>query len=144
MAAAGVAPKLKVLYVPDYISREHRVSATSQLYVQISQALPGYQVELALAEGPFEDDDGIAAHFERDALGRVPGKLQIQAIRRDLHSSVVKLARSAAMHKPRLVIGKGQGGLVAVGYGRPGCLESVLASRNVQPYELFSLSLIHI
>ena len=80
MAAEGVALKLKVLYVPDYMSREHRVLATSHLYVQLSQALPGYQVELALAEGPFEDDDGIGAHFERDALGRVPGKQQMQAI----------------------------------------------------------------
>ena len=49
-------------------------------------------------------------------------------------------ARSVAMHKPRLIIGKGQGGLIATGYGRPGCLENVLATRNVQPYELFSIS----
>ena len=114
--------------------------ATSRLYVQLSQALPGYQVELALAEGPFEDDYGVTAHFEKDALGRVQGQRQITALKRDLHSSVVKLARNVAMHKPRLIIGKGQGGIVATGYGRPGCLEDALATRNVRPFELFSIS----
>ena len=140
MSSEGVSPKLKVLYVPDYISREQRVLATSQLYVQLSNALPGYQVELALADGHFEDDDGLSAHFEANALGRVQGPKQIGALKVDLHVSVVKLARHAAMHKPRLVLGKGQGGVVALAYGHPGCLEQVLATRNVQPVELPELS----
>ena len=117
MSQEGTSPKLKVLYVPDYISREQRVLATSKLYVLLSQLLPGYEIELALAEGPFEDDDGISAHFDNDALGAPPRRLQgpkqIAALKVDLHVSVVKLARHAAMHKPRLVIGKGQGGVVA-------------------------------
>ena len=106
----------------------------------MSNALPGYQVELALADGPFEDDDGLSAHFEANALGRVPGPKQIGALKVDLHVSVVKLARHAAMHKPRLVLGKGQGGVVALAYGHPGCLEQVLATRNVQAVELPELS----
>jgi len=126
MSQEGTSPKLKVLYVPDYISRDQRVLATSKLYVTLSQLLPGYEIELALAEGPFEDDDGVSAHFENDALGapprRLQGSKQIAALKVDLHVSVVKLARHAAMHKPRLVIGKGQGGVVALAYGHPGAL----------------------
>ena len=91
---------------------------------------------LALAEGPFEDDDGVSAHFEANALGRIQGPEQLNALKVDLHVSVIKLARHAAMHQPRLVIGKSQGGVVALAYGHPGCLEQVLASRNVQPAEL--------
>ncbi len=144
MSQEGTSPKLKVLYVPDYISREQRVLATSKLYVLLSQLLPGYEIELALAEGPFEDDDGISAHFENDALGAPPrrpqGPKQIAALKVDLHVSVVELARHAAMHKPRLVIGKGQGGVVALAYGHPGALEQVMATRNVQPAELPELS----
>ena len=129
-----------MLYVPDYISREQRIWAVSRLYAQLSQAMPGYQVELALAEGPFEDDDGVSAHFEKDALGRVQGQRQIGPLKRDLHASVAKLARNASMHRPRLVIAKGQGGVVALAYGHPGCLEQVLATRNVQPVELPEIS----
>ena len=57
-------------------------------------------------------------------------------LRVDLHCSVVKLARHSVLHRPRLVFGQGQGAVVAAAYGHPGCLEAVLASRNVQPPEL--------
>ena len=68
------------------------------------------------------------------------GQKQIGALKVDLHVSVVKLARHVAMHKPRLVLGKGQGSVVALAYGHPGCLEQVLATRNVQPAELPEIS----
>ena len=58
----------------------------------------------------------------------------------DLHCSVVKLARHAAMHKPSLIVGEGQGAIVATAYGHPGCLETVLATRNVQVAEILSIS----
>ena len=51
-----------------------------------------------------------------------------------------KLARTASMHRPRLIIGEGQGALVALGYSHPGFLEAVMASRNVQPAEFPELS----
>ena len=44
------------------------------------------------------------------------------------------------MHKPRLVLSKGQGSVVALAYGHPGSLEQVLATRNVQPAELPEIS----
>ena len=137
MAGEGVSPVLKVLYVPDYIPLEQRQTFTSRLYVQLSQMLPSHQVQLAIAEGPFEDADGVGAHFEASALGgaRTVTK-QVADLRVDLHCSVVKLARHSALHRPRLVFGQGQGAVVAAAYGHPGCLEAVLASRNVQPPEL--------
>ena len=122
--------------MPDYVTLEQRIAATSQLYVQMSQLLPNYAIQLALAEGPFEDDDSVAAHFEGDALGKRGPAKQIAALKVDLHTSVVKLARHAALHKPKLIIGKGQGGVVAAVYGHPGSLEQVFATRNVQPAEL--------
>ena len=118
---------------------EQRVAVTSKLYVQLSQLLPAYQIHLAVAEGPFEDDDGVGAHFEAMALGAWGPNYrtrQIGALKVDLHVSTAKLARHVVMPKPRLIIGKGQGGVVAAAYGHPGCFEQVLASRNVQPAEL--------
>ncbi|MDP7255226.1 MAG: hypothetical protein QGF00_36865, partial [Planctomycetota bacterium] len=140
MAAEGVSPILKVLYVPDYIPMQQRITMTSKLYVQLSQLLPSYQVHLAIAEGPFEDDDGVGAHFEAFALHTRYGRTQVGALKVDLHVSVIKLARHAVMHKPKLIIGKGQGAIVATAYGHPGCFEQVLATRNVQPAELPEIS----
>ena len=139
MSAEGVKPVLKILYCPDYVTRDQRIAATSGLYVQLSQLLPGFEISIALAEGPFEDDDGFSAHFEADALGKRGPTKQIPALKVDLHTSVVKLARHAALHKPKLIFGKGQGGLVATAYGHPGQLEQVLATRNVQPAELHEI-----
>ena len=63
MAGEGVAPPLKVLYVPDYVPLEQRVAAHARLVVKLGYVLPSYTVQLAYAEGPFEDDEGIGAHF---------------------------------------------------------------------------------
>ena len=98
----------------------------------LHQVLPGYEVELALAEGPFEDDDGVGAHFEALALQKGSSLVkQIGALKVDLHVSVIKLARHAVMQKPKLIVGHGQGAIIAIAYGHPGCFEQVLATRNV-------------
>ena len=112
------------------------MAVTSRLHVQISQMLPNHQIHLAIAEGPFEDADGVGAHFGAEALKAPTVAKQVNRLRVDLHVSVVKLARQAALHRPRLIFGQGQGAVVSAAYGHPGCLEEVLASRNVQPAEL--------
>ena len=82
MKAEGVSPVLKVLYVPDYVPVAQRVTMVQELHVQLSQLIPGYEVHLALAPGPFEDDDGVEGHFEKDALGgRLQGAKQIAALK---------------------------------------------------------------
>ena len=69
-------------------------------------------------------------------LSEVQKKKQLASLKVDLHTSVVKLARHAAMHKPKLIFGRGQGTIVAAAYGHASCLEQVLQTRNVQPTEL--------
>ena len=135
-AGEGVSLVLKVLYVPDYVPLDQHLAFTSRLYNQLSQMLPSYEVHVAIAEGPFEDSDGVGAHFEAQALKAQTVTKQVAQLKVDLHVSVVKLARHAALHRPRLIFGHGQGAVVAAVYGHPGSLEEVLASRNVQPAEL--------
>ena len=90
------------------------MTLTGTLHIQLGRLLPGYNIHLAIAEGPFEDDDGVGAHFEAAALQPNKGvEKQVAALKVDLHVSVAKLARSAAMHKPRIVFGQGQGAVVA-------------------------------
>ena len=110
LAAEGVQETLKVLYVPDYVPMEQRLTLTGRLHTELSRLLPGYNIHLAIAEGPFEDDDGVGAHFEASALQPNKGpEKQIASLKVDLHVSVAKLARSAAMHQPRIIFGEGQG-----------------------------------
>lgn len=112
-----------------------RIQATSRLYRDLSRILPAYNVEVALAEGPFEDDDGVGAHFDRMALKGHPPSKAVAAPTVDFHASIVKLSRHAAMHQPKIIYGEGQGALVALGYARPLCLEQAMMTRNVQHSE---------
>ena len=140
MASVGVAPKLKVLYVPDYTPPNLRITMTAKLHREISNLLPSYEIQLALSEGPFEDDDGVGAHFDKESMhGKAPAK-QIAGLRIDFHHSIVKLPRYAEMHKPALIFGEGQGALIALGYSKPALVERALQSRNVQQSECGTLA----
>ncbi len=134
-AAARVKSRLKVLYATDYIPASSRLERTAALVRELSLCMPNYEIQLGLAEGPFEDDMGVASHFGKEAFLAKQASKQILATRVDLHTSVVKLARHAAMHNPKLVIGDGQGALAAIGYGKASVLETAMATRNVQRRE---------
>ena len=62
------------MYVPDYIPVKQRIMVTQELHTELGYLLPGYDISLAISEGPFEDDDGVGAHFEAVALGQGPNK----------------------------------------------------------------------
>ena len=47
--------------------------------------LPMYEISLALAEGPFEDDNGVGRHFEKEAYSASPK--QVGYLKRDMHTS---------------------------------------------------------
>jgi hypothetical protein len=139
-SVAGVPIKLKILYCPDYVQPSMRITISSRLYQEFSRLLPSYEIQLALAEGPFEDDDGIGAHFDKDALKGYPVNKRILATKVDFHSSVVKLARHATLHQPKIIFGDGQGALIAMGLSRPFLLEQALSTRNVQRREVYTIA----
>ena len=87
---------------------EKRSNLTSALHTQLSRLLPNCNVHMAIAEGTFEDDDGVGAHFEAPALQPNNPQKQFAALKVDLHVSVAKLARVAAMHREVRVCLKGQ------------------------------------
>ena len=139
-AAAGVLPKLKVLYVPDYADTTERLAGSSKLACVLQWMLPGREIALAISEGPFEDDDGVGAHFDRQALTEHKPKLQLAALKVDCHTSILKLARSAQLHQPEIIFGTGQGAVVAAGYALPELFEKTLQTRNVQQTEVGGLA----
>ena len=109
MSMSGVSPKLSVLYVPDYVIPSCRITATTRLARELDRLFPAYSVALAIAEGPFEDDEGTSGHFDGSSVhGKTKAK-QTAGLRNDLHVSIAKLARAVYLHTPKLIIGHGQG-----------------------------------
>ena len=106
LEAAGVSPKLKVLYVPDYMSLHRRLYFSSTLYRELSVALPNDDVSIGLADGPFEDSHGTSCHFDSKASTDKTYQKQVLATKVDFHASIVKLAWHAAMHHPTFIVGK--------------------------------------
>ena len=103
IAAAGVSPKLEVLYVPDYADTVERLAGSSKLACVLHWMLPGRDIALALSEGPFEDDNGVGAHFDRQALTEHKPKLHLAALKVDCHTSILKLARNVQLHQPEII-----------------------------------------
>ncbi|CAE7222588.1 pol [Symbiodinium necroappetens] len=91
----GAVPVLKVLYVPDYCT----------------------EGEISLEEPPFEDIDGTGLHFERQGKARLTGRKLANAVRVDLFTSVAKLLRELATHRPAVVVGRDESRAVAAAWG---------------------------
>ena len=53
------------MYVPDYVPLQARTLEIQMLVQKLGQLLPGYELSLAIAEGPFEDEDDVGAHLKQ-------------------------------------------------------------------------------
>ena len=62
---AGLAPRLTVLYLPDYVNEFTRMSKTSAMWLGLDKMLPEFEISVPLAEGPFIDDAGVRAFFDK-------------------------------------------------------------------------------
>ena len=139
MSAAGVTPTVKVLYVEDYVSVSVAEAKMMKVKEQLQRLLPGYRVSISVGQGPFEDSLGNRSHYD----GRKPGLKEHRLIldtKKDTATSVVTLARNALLHQPDLVVGEGQGALIALAYSKPLQLEMALQARNVQRDEVQSIA----
>ena len=59
----GVQQRLVVLYMPDYVTQQTRLSQSSAAWLGMGRMLPEYDITLPLCPGPFTDDQGHAAFF---------------------------------------------------------------------------------
>ena len=140
VAMSRVAPKLRAVYVSDYVGESTRVALTSKLWLELSQLLPGWELSMATVCGPFEDDAGEAfAHFAPAVGHCAPAKVVLDT-KKDLLTSVVQVLRGCVMHSPRILIGDGQGALVCLALTRPLLIETALGARNVQREEAHAIA----
>ena len=126
--------KATVVYVHDYRPEKEERQALSNLGEVLKKVLPGMETGLYSAYGPFEDDVGIQCHFDGSRMFLSEQK-RIKGLRVDILTSLATLSRLVAQFCPEIVVGSGQGGLVAMCLTKPLVLELMLQMRNVQREE---------
>ena len=126
--------KAVVVYVHDYRPEKEERQALSNLGEVLKKVLPGMETGLYSAYGPFEDDVGIQCHFDGSRMFLAEQK-RIKGLRVDILTSLATLSRLVAQFCPEIVVGSGQGGLVAMCLTKPLVLELMLQMRNVQREE---------
>ena len=103
LAREGVKPKLKVLYAADYVPSTARIERTAALVRELSLILPTYEIRLGLAQGPFEDVDGVASHFDKESFqGKTVSKQSLAMCR----SSSSEGTRPCTLRRLSLAMGK--------------------------------------
>ena len=126
--------KAAVVYVHDYRPEKEERQALSNLEEVLKRTLPGMETGLYSAYGPFEDDVGIQCHFDGSRMFLAEQK-RIKGLRVDILTSLATLSRLVAQFCPEIVVGSGQGGLVAMCLTKPLVLELMLQMRNAQREE---------
>ena len=117
--------KAAVVYVHDYRPEKEERQALSNLGEVLKKVLPGMETGLYSAYGPFEDDVGIQCHFDGSRMFLSEQK-RIKGLRVDILTSLATLSRLVAQFCPEIVVGSGQGGLVAMCLTKPLVLELML------------------
>ena len=93
---------------------------------------------MVTSPGPFEDALGNRSHYDGGKGGLKEARLILES-KKDTLTSVVTLARSVLLHHLDVVVGEGQGGVIALAYAKPLQLEVALQARNVQRDEVQSI-----
>ena len=119
----GVPVTFRILFLPDYLDPRRRRETTSSMWRMLRQQLPGCEIQIHIGSAPFEDDYGIEFHFDSTRT-KEPRAKQLKSLRRDLYTSVAVVLREVRRHKPHVVYGVGQGGLVALAMARPLLVEA--------------------
>ena len=135
MALVG-SSEVRVLVAMDYQKLKDGNAVLKDASRLLEQALPGISVGMRACYGPFEDDEGCCSHFD-GAVERLPaGNKKNKRMRVDLLTSCAKVLREVAAYKPDLILGFGQGGVVAALLRWPLVVELTLQARNLQTKEV--------
>ena len=125
---------MRLLYIADFMTENRRVAESGAAWRALQQMMPDAGVHMALCLEPFEDDMGIAAFFEGIRPRMNPAACAKQ-LRRDMLAGVATGLRAVELHKPHLILGLGQGGIIALAMGTPLVVETAMWARNAQHEE---------
>jgi hypothetical protein len=120
-----------VLHLPDYVSTAVRIAQGTEVIRAMERFLPGFVIE---PSGPFDDDMGIAAFFDKPTK-KSPEQIALD-IKRDLYTSMATVLRAIAANRPDITAGEGQGATVALCLCSPLMVEVACGTRNLKMEEL--------
>ena len=135
MALVG-SSEVRVLVVMDYQRLKDGNAVLKDASRLLEQALPGIGVVIRACYGPFEDDEGCCSHFDGAVARLSSSSKKTKRVRIDLLTSAAKTLRESAAFRPDLVLGFGQGGVIAGLLRYPLLVELVLQARNLQNQEV--------
>ena len=125
--AAARQPLIPVLYLPDHASRRQSQldRATAEQHLRLAALALRFSLKVHVP--PLPDDDGSAMYVLPPKVLKDIGAKAASAVRRDFMTSVASVARELATSWPQVVLGHGQGGLVAALVANPRIIEAALA-----------------
>ena len=125
--AAGRSSALAALLLPDYSSGRQRQADLAEAGKELQLAAPAVRFSLKLHIPPLPDGSGGFFYVAPPKVLKDVGPKAVSAVRRDLMTAIVAVGRELVSASPRVVLGHGQGGLVAALVAFPRILESALA-----------------
>ena len=132
---AGIrVPELKVLYlgpfVLDSVTQKKREAWKLRLDEEYS-----VDTTIAVADPPFQISDLDCKGYWLKPEGNTQEK-RVKALRKHVNSALVSLLNDVEKHRPRLVLGEGQGGVVVAMAALPLILEAACRSRAVTTHQM--------
>ena len=125
--AAGRVSTLTALLLPDHSCSRQRRLDVAEAERELRLAAPEVRFHSKVHTPPLPDGSGGFFYaLPPKSLKDVSAKA-VSAVRRDLMTSIVAVGRELAVSWPRVVLGHGQGGLVALFVAFPRLLECALA-----------------
>ena len=118
---------VKVLYVAPFVLDEE-VQRRASRWREVLESQYPIKVDLVVAEPPFETDDLLCKGYWVNVTHRDPAK-RMKELRSVLSGSLLHLIGQVNKHRPRMLLGEGQGGIVVAVATFPMILERACRER---------------
>ena len=125
--------------LPDCGSEQHWRRDLALVEREFATGLPAYDVRVFHFTPPLEDGLG-GGSFMQPFSSWTGEKVVLKNIRKDFLYGVVSVAREIGSGGYDLVVGIGQGALVALLFSRPRVVEAALAASHTQPQEFVGMA----
>ena len=114
-ASAGVSLGCVALFVPDSGTFHDTEKRRAEIEADLKRILVSRTVIVHRVAGPFEEEEADwQGQFDKGKSGMAAQKLVLET-KKDGMTAIVALARQVGRFVPNLVIGEGQGAIIAAG-----------------------------
>ena len=134
--AIGERMDVKTLLLEDYGTSIRRSLQQAQLWRDLASAYPWVNFRFEISETSFTDDLGEGFWFDPEPQRAGNPVVRTKKLRRDLLTGLTRAVREVARVKPQIVLGIGQGAVIALLLSKPRLCETSLRTKVVQVDEM--------